>query len=457
MMSFPMYSAFRTLTARTFVFSGLLALLLGLLGSPRAASAQSDSGDAQVSQQQKGMHYSLYYENFKNENFASARKDLKWILNHAPGFPAGDDRNYERAVELYSGLAASASGEKQMAYLDTAMTYLTTAQPKMDEAGLDYSEYAWEIEKGRFLQQHGDKIDEKPDGLESHIAHYRNAFDLKPKEINPYYINQVMKGLMEEGDQEAVLAFADKVETNRGDDAEAMKIVDRTRNKIFGRNPQARINYLESQMEKNPEDAEVMASLFDALVQQGNIQRASKVAEKLMKTDPPADIVRQVAKMRLDNGRPKAAFQTYQQAEEAGASLSAQDYYNMGTAQQRMGNLSKARTFYRKALDEKSDFGRAYIAIGDLYAKAVSQCGGSKMARNDKAVYWLAVDMYQKAKQVDSSIASTANNKIQTYRKYFPNQEDIFYRDDWEAGQSFTINYGCYSWINKTTTVRQAS
>jgi len=453
-----MYSAFRTLTARTLGFGGLLAIFLGLVLSPRAATAQSDSGDAEVTQQQKGVHYSLYYENFKNENYASARSDLKWILANAPGFPKGDDRNYERAVELYSGLAAQASDEKkQAAYLDTAMTYLTSAKARMDQAGLDYSEYDWEMEKGLFLQKHGDKISEKPDGLKSFTAHYRKAFDLKPKEINPYYINQVMKGLTEEGDQEAVLAFADKVEAHRGDDAEAMKIVDQARSNIFGRNPQARINYLEGQLEKNPKDPEIMASLFDALVKQGNIQRASKIAERLMKTNPPASIVRQVAKMRLDNGRPKAAFKTYQQAESAGANLTAQDMFNMGTAQQRMGNLSKARTFYRKALNTKSDFGQAYIAIGDLYAKAVSQCGGSKMARNDKAVYWLAVDMYQKAKQVDSSVASTANSKIQTYRKYFPNQEDIFYRDDWEAGQRFTINYGCYSWINETTTVRQAS
>jgi tetratricopeptide (TPR) repeat protein len=451
-------SAFRTTTLGSFLFCLLAAGLLTATLSPRSAAAQSNNTTAEVSQQQKAMHYSLYYENFKNENFGAARKDLKWVLKNAPGFPKGDDRNFERAVELYAGLAQTASEPAQKtAYLDTAMTHLTTAEARMEKAGLEYSTYAWEIEKGRFLQQYGDQISETPDGLKTPAAHYRKAFDLRPTEINPYYINQIVKDLQEAGDQEKILAFADKVEAQRGDDEEAMKIIDRARQNIFGRNPQARINYLEAQLEKNPEDAEVMSSLFDALVQQGNIQRASKIAEKLMKTDPPADIIRQVAKMRLDNGRPEAAFSTYEQAESAGASLTAQDYYNMGTAQQRMGNLSKARSLYRKALSNKSDFGRAYIAIGDLYAKAVSQCGGSKMARNDKAVYWLAVDMYQKAKQVDASVASTANSKISTYRKYFPNQEDIFYRDDWEAGQSFTIDYGCYSWINETTTVRQAS
>ncbi|NBC85192.1 MAG: hypothetical protein GVY25_03275, partial [Bacteroidetes bacterium] len=59
------------------------------------------------------------------------------------------------------------------------------------------------------------------------------------------------------------------------------------------------------------------------------------------------------------------------------------------------------------------------------------------------------------AKQVDSNLASTANNNIQTYRRYMPTQEDIFYVDEWEVGQSIRIDYGCYSWINESTTVRQ--
>jgi hypothetical protein len=79
------------------------------------------------------------------------------------------------------------------------------------------------------------------------------------------------------------------------------------------------------------------------------------------------------------------------------------------------------------------------------------------MSRRDKAVYWLAVDMYRRAKQVDSSVTSTANSKINTYRKYFPTNEDIFFIDEWEKGSSVRIDYGCYSWIGESTTVRAAS
>jgi hypothetical protein len=120
-----------------------------------------------------------------------------------------------------------------------------------------------------------------------------------------------------------------------------------------------------------------------------------------------------------------------------------------------MNNPQRAREYFRKAINQDSGFGRAYIAIGDLYAQAVSDCGGSKMTRNDRAVYWLVVDMYQRAKQADSSVASTANSKISTYRQYFPTAEDIFYKDEWIEGESLRIDFGCYSWINQTTTVRK--
>ena len=430
---------------------GLLTLGLAVALLVPTAVAQ----DSEPSQQEKGLHYSLYYEDYKNENFSSARNDLMWILANAPGFPKNDDRNFSRAVDLYVGLAEqAANGGHKTAYLDTAATYLTEAPSMMEEQAIEYDPYDWELEKGRFMQQYGSAVASDYDGLEDASAHYLRAFELAPMEINPYYINQVITTLRNNNQQNELLAFLNTVEEKRGDDTEVMRIVSDTREDIFGRNPQARVQFLESQLEKRPDDAGVMAQLFEAYVEQGNVKAASGLADRLMATEPSADIVRQVAEMRLEDGRAEDAFQTYQKAEEQGAELTEMDYYNMGLAQQRTGNFPEARSFYRKALDVKDDFGRAYIAIGDLYVRAVSECSGGEMKRNDKAVYWLAIDMYQRAKQVDPSVEAMADNKIQSYSRYYPNQEDIFYRDDWTKGESFRINYGCYSWINRSTVVR---
>lgn len=432
---------------------GALCVGLALLVAVSPALAQ----DSEPSKQEKLMHYSLYYENYKNDNFESARNDLLWVLENAPGTPDGDDDNYRRVIRLYEGLAEQAQDEEtRKAYLDTAATHLASGVEKIKQSGLEYTPYKWERRKGRFLEKHQGSLRDDVEGLETSTAHYRKAFELAPKELNAYYIQQVLRSHLENNDLQRALDFANTVESKRGDDEEVTEMISSVREDIFGKNPQAKIAYLEKQVEQRPDSTQLLTELFNAYNRQGSVQKASELSERLMKMEPSAETVRQVAQMHLEDGRPEDALQAYERAEKQGAELKAEDYFNRGTAYQKMEELARARDDYQKAIDMKDGFGRAYIAIGDLYARAVNQCSGSEMARNDRAVYWAAVDKYRQAKRIDSSIASTADNKIQTYRRVFPSKEDIFYREDWKSGQSFTIDYGCYSWIGETTSVRSA-
>ena len=425
--------------------------LLLLAFSVPIASAQ-DSGPSR----QEKLHYSLYYENYKNDNFEGARSDLLWILENAPGTPDNDDDNYRRVVKLYEGLAEQAADETaREAYLDTAATHLTSAVEKMEQQGVEYEPYKWERLKGRFVDEHQGSLPDA-EGLETAIVHYRKAFELAPNELDPYYIRQILQSHLEKNEMQAALDFANAIEAKRGDDEEVAQMLSSIREDVFGKNPRAKIGYLEKQVEQHPDSTNLLTELFDAYQQQGNIEKASKLSKRLMKMEPPAETVREIAQMRLEDGRPKAAIKAYDRAVEQGATLKAEDHFNRGTAYQKMVQLAKARQEYRKAIEMKDGFGRAYIAIGDLYARAVNKCSGSEMKRTDRAVYWAAVDKYKQAKKIDSSISSVADSKIQTYRKVFPKKQAIFFRDEWEIGGTFTINYGCYSWIGETTTVRPA-
>jgi tetratricopeptide (TPR) repeat protein len=432
-------------------------LLLGGLLLPATLPQSVRAQESSPTQQDKAMHYSLYYESFKNDDFKAARSDLAWILENAPGFPKGDDRNFRRQYKLYAGLAKAASDDAQRrAYADSAAALLATAPQKMDGLGLSYDAYKWELYRGRFLQQYGSVLSERPDSLTTATAHYQNAFELAPSQIDPYYIRQVVQNHLDSNRQDEALSFMNAVESKRGDDPKVQKIVASARKDIFGKNPQAQVTYLEEQYEAHPDSAEIMLSLFDAYVEQGNISEASALAPKLMKTNPPAETVREIAQMRLDDGRPQEALQAYDRAAKQGATLKAEDHVHRGRAHKQMGNFSEARTAYRTAIEMDPSYAEAYVGIGDLYTQAVSECSQGELGRKDKAVYWAAVDQYEQAIEADSSIASVANNKIQSYRKVFPTKEDIFYREDWTQGGRFTIDDGCYSWINETTTVRPA-
>lgn len=444
------------MSARSLLF-GLFALLLSL-STARAQDTVAQAQQSEPEHQQKLIHYSLYFENYKNENYKSALKDLRWMLKNAPTFvpksKTGDDRHFRRAFNAYTELAENTEdAEKKKAYLDSAYVMLEQAPERLQELEAEFNRYEWIMRKGRFIQQYGDTVEEVDAPA---VQYYRKAFRLAPDKMQPYYINTLIQDYLDQEKQQKALEFMEQVEEQRGDEEKVQKILKAHRKKVFGRNPSAQIAFLEKKLENNADNAETMARLFELYLQQGQREKASQLSSKLLETNPSLSIMQRIAKMRLEDGRAQEAFDLYKKGlSMSDKTPSAQYYYNMGVAQRQLGNKPEARRYFRKALEVDDSFGRAYISIGDLYAQSVSDCGGSKMERNDRAVYWLAVDMYQRAKEADPSVASTANSKIQTYRQYFPSAEDIFYREDWDQGSSFRIDYGCYSWINQTTTVRK--
>ena len=436
--------------------ASLAGLLVVILAPLVALGQESDSEDDGPSEMDIRRTYSLYTEDYNNENWESAAPNLRWMLNNAPAAPFNDDRNYRRAVDLYIGLANQAgSDDARAAYIDSAAVMLSTAPGTLEAEGIEHSTYRWELRRGRFLQEYGPELEGSYENLANAPTHYERAFGEDPERMQTYYINEIIQSYIERGDQEDAVSFMGRVEELRGDNEEIMEIVNRERERIFERNPAAFTSYLESVVEEEPNNVEARSELFSAYLEQRNYDEASAMTEDLLAMDPPAEVYLDIAQLFLEDGNPQRAFDTFEQAEEKGATLTAENYHSMGEAQQQMGQLSKARTYFRRALEADPSYAEAHLSIGDLYVEAVSECSGSEMGRDDRAVYWLAVDHYTRAqREGDASVASSAQSKASTYRQYFPSTEDIFYRDDWSEGESTRIGSGCYSWISESTTVR---
>lgn len=432
----------RSQHARTLLsFALLLGLFIGIPAQTALAQAEQDV----PSEQEIATHYSLYYEDFKNANYQSALPNLKWILENAPGFPRDDDRNFRRAIDAYESLA-----ENDPSYLDSALVVFEEAVPRLEEAGIDADEQTWLINKGRFIQTHSAHF---PNSQELISEAYMQAYELAPENIGAYYINYLVSDINSRGDREATLGFMERVEETHGDDAEVVDYIARVRDSLF-RTPEERIAFLETQLERNPEDVDVISELFDLYLRTGARAQATQLSERLLQAQPTARTYELIARMRLEDGETSEAIQLYERALEMAESNERRRdiYYNMGVAQQQEGRLSSARTQFRRALEIDPSFGNALMAIGDLYVTQVANCGSFE--RDDRAVYWLAVDYYERAAQADPSIASQARQKARSYTSSFPTAEDIFYKG-WEVGSRININYGCYSWIGESTTVRR--
>ncbi len=111
---------------------------------------------------------------------------------------------------------------------------------------------------------------------------------------------------------------------------------------------------------------------------------------------------------------------------------------------------SKAREYANKAANWRSGWGEPYILIGKLYASSGPLCGPGT-GWDSQVVTWPAIDMWNKAKSVDPSVASEASKLIRKYQKYMPSKEDMFLRGV-KTGDSYKVP----CWIGATTKARPA-
>jgi hypothetical protein len=168
------------------------------------------------------------------------------------------------------------------------------------------------------------------------------------------------------------------------------------------------------------------------------------------KLEPSADAALGIAKQAVKNKDYDKAIQYFEEAAsmETDNASKAEDYYMIALLLSE-NNLSKSRQYCMKAIEANPNYGAPYILIGNLYAKSAKSVYPDDGVLQ-KAVYYAAIDKFEKAKQVDPSVAEEANKLIAVYRAHLPGSEDIFMHPDLEKGKAFTIG----GWIGERVTIR---
>jgi len=420
-----------------------LYVLIASTTQAQPATAQTSKDGVCDGDQEALVHYSLYWENFKNKNYTDALPDLRWMLENCPGFNRNNDRNFERAVEAYEGLAeAATSAEEKRMYLDSALVMFDRAVPTIQGTGGEIDEFQWTRDKGRFIQKHLEALDDrKGEAIEA----YRKAYDLDPARLDPYYLEVIISDEYTSGDVGGALDFLRRLKETRGEEEGVQDIVRKYFSVIP---PDEQINFLREELEKNPDNMEALTQLFELYEQEGYHEEMMELAPKMMQMKPTPPLLRMLTRLYIEDGEYEKAEATFKQMETMpGVEMKPLDYYNMGIAQLEMDRFVEARSYYQKALEVDPEFKQGLKAIADLYATAVARCGVPD--RETKGVFWLVADAYQRAG--DSAGAAR-------YRAVFPNAEDIFYTQKWTEGSGTSVTYSCQGLtISGSTTVRKAS
>lgn len=172
------------------------------------------------------------------------------------------------------------------------------------------------------------------------------------------------------------------------------------------------------------------------------------VAIKLHKLNPSPESAYFIGKRYLADQEYSKAVNYLVEATKSSDTNSAQQAYKyLAQIMLKEGKGEQGRAYARKAIELNKNDGEPYMIIGYLYASSSKECNENPL--HAKAVLWAAVDKFQKAKEVDPSIAAKANEMIRDYTKMFPTSEDAFFYNVFE-GDEYQV--GC--WINETTKAR---
>lgn len=175
-----------------------------------------------------------------------------------------------------------------------------------------------------------------------------------------------------------------------------------------------------------------------------------KAAQFAYQIQPSAESAAALGAMSYTKGEYAKAISFYDDATRLSDNNQDKADYQYTIAQicySKLDNYPKTKSYALKSLDYDSSKGSAYLIIGLAYAAAKGIYDDPVLA---KSVFWVAVDKFVKAKQVDPSLTADADKLISTYSRHFPSKEDIFFKPELQSGKSFYVG----GWIGENTICR---
>lgn len=324
---------------------------------------------------------------------------------------------WSKLVDVYFNLgvpdSAQIAAEKGLErypdnlYLRRSLAHILTGREDIDQAIVNYVEVVkldpkavddWK--KLGSLYVRNDQIDEA-------INAYETVTNLNP---NDQEANDILSKLYAQtGNEDAALA---RLETVRKQDPDNPKHMFNLGRQYFTREDYAKAEVeFRAYVTKMPDDKIAIEYLGSSLQNQEKYQEAINVFESLLKLEP-----------------------THKKA-----------LCEIGSCLKSLKKYKNAREYANRALAVDNQFGLAYIVRGEIYEACVEDCiaqrGNDRTTWDDKLVYQLAYDEYNKAMK-DVAFRNIAERRISYVKQLIPTAEDRFmHKNDTRATGP------CYSWI----------
>ncbi|HSG67753.1 MAG TPA: hypothetical protein VK994_03535 [Bacteroidales bacterium] len=441
-----------------------IALLAGVSVSSRVGAQNvSKYGKTPEDSVKCIMNLSLYSEFFKqwknsgykNNSIKDAIGPWRKVYKTCPGARLG---TYVDGVKMYTHFINKEKDEaKKNSYIDTLMM--------LYDSRIKYYE-----KEGFVLGRKGvDLYSLRLNDYEEAYKILSRSVELEGNDSYPdvmVFFMRATKKMIDEGKAPEDLIFdnydlASKIiesnlEANKGDDKNTANWENVKGNIDLIFEPfatcEAIIKIYTPKFKENPEDLKMLKKLTKLLDRKKctDDQLYFDATVKLYDIEPSPESAFLIGKMMMKNKEFEKAIDYLKEGEKLESSNDRADaFLYIAECYRTMKNYSSARSYALKSASERPEDGNPYIMIGDMYAASNNICGDNDLAK--KAIYWVAVDKYFKAKQIDPSVTEVANDRIKSYSIYFPPKEDIFFHN-LNEGDEYTVE----CWINEKTTIRAA-
>lgn len=258
-------------------------------------------------------------------------------------------------------------------------------------------------------------------------------------------------------DYETVMTIADDVLSKTPDDAKfiiAKNNIELHFTKSGAADCEALSNLYGQQFEELKGDTEWLKKITKQLRKAGcsDGQLFYNAAEALFVLNPDSDAAHNLAAMFLNQQDYDQAKEYLEKSIELGQDSEelADMYYELALLNySQFKEYQTSRTLARKALELRPNWGIPYLLIGKIYVASRDEAFSDPFKRS--TVFWVAVDQFIKAKNRDPEVKSEANDLINQFSKYFPNNELVFFKT-LKEGDPYKVG----GWINENTTVRSS-
>lgn len=435
----------------------IVVLALGCILSG-TVSAQSIDSKYGLDSAQTIVNASVYTEFVKQKNFKDALPAWRYVFNNAPRF---QQNTYTRGEDIMIGMFMQT---KNHAYIDTLM--------KVYDQWITYYGDGERLGEGYILGKKGFNLYRLGRKNEAEVKQafgcLMKSYDMEGAKTHPLTVKMTIvvaddllkKSALSKDDFISLyMKFLDYAEAgikNNTDEKRVAEYTDvkQTLDAVFLNagvaDCQTLDGLLSPRYEESKNDVTKLREIA-ALLRRSectDLPLFALVAENLYKQEPSAEAAYSLAMMFMRRQEfDKTEGYLKEAITKATDNASKADYYlRLTQINLSKGQLTEAKKNALNVLSLNPNSGAALILLGKAYA-FYKTYGEDDFEH--RQVFWVAVDKFNRAKQVDPSVADEATNLISQYSQHFPTKEEGFFRS---VNPGDTVKVG--DWIGETTTAR---